>query len=195
MININLLPWREQEDKQKKEAFKVVLIAEIAITIFIIILMYFLIGPQTKMYQHQKSLLQQEVNVTNVEITELSDVPTKKEAIQVKLNTYKLARQSGQLTLDILEVIGENIPKELTLQRVIRNNLEVTLIGHSPTNEKINDFIDSLAKQAKFSRTTLKESKFHDEDDDNKAIKFELDIVLAEKKDTPKQGSSNASKK
>jgi len=87
MAKINLLPWREELRRQKKQDFFTAIGLSVLATIAIIGCVHLYIEGLKEYQQQRNKLLQDEIALLDKQITEIQEIETKKAKLLAKIDS------------------------------------------------------------------------------------------------------------
>ena len=114
MININLLPWREEEHRKQKSSLFISLGSYIAIMVIIIVTINFSLNKVIAVQKQRNQILQQEIQNTEKIIQTTQSSKNELVEIQQKLATVKkLYNSRRELMLALNNINNINLLKHL----------------------------------------------------------------------------------
>lgn len=155
MIQINLLPWREQERSKKRLQFFTTLGIFIGITLFILVLVHlyldYLISNQNKRINYLQTVLGEK----QAEFFKLKDQQKKQNTIQTELTFLNGLRENSYQAIRLLNELVKVVPPTITLEKITRTGNKITLIGNAQSELQITLFMKNITQSAFFNQPTL----------------------------------------
>ena len=167
MIQINLLPWREQMRKRKQNRFGIV--AMIAAGLGLLSSIFFHLHYASKIGSQLKrnEMLQ---NVVNEETAHLNDLnKQKKELVDVdnQLHFIYALRESSYRAVRVLNEISIANPDTVTLYKLVRSGPNIQVFGKAKSNLQVTQFMENIEKSNYFSQPVLTEISGKENDGSN----------------------------
>lgn len=155
MIRINLLMARAVRRK-------VGLRKEISIFVFVLIVLFLLIGLVQWIYVNQSRGLQSQISDRKVKLDKLRSLKRQidKYKANIKLREEKLAvintlQKNKARPVQILDELSIHIPNKMCLRSLKKQGVQLELEGWALTDEVIANFMTSLQNSKYFSRVEL----------------------------------------
>jgi Tfp pilus assembly protein PilN len=182
---INLLPSQYKQELKREEGWKLILILEILILIFLICLTLILFSVKISIsgqLEAQKILLgQEEKKFNESQIQNLEDKIITSSRTFVQLNSFY---QSQAGLTEILEKISETLPSSVYLTTLNFNLLtgseeekylaQIYLLGYSPTREILLEFKKNLEKEQTFGEIYFPSSNWVRPADIDFSVNFKI---------------------
>jgi type IV pilus assembly protein PilN len=174
MIQINLLPWREQARKVNKTRFFIwmsVFIGIALITLLLFHIQYYLIfSNQQKLNKY----LESEINQEQIILSALDQQQQAKQALEKQLSYIINLHKTSFRAIKLLNELVSLIPHNISLNKIIRNDNKITLMGSSKTDVDLSIFKQSIAKSPIFNQPVLTEIST---EKNSSTINFTLDVL------------------
>lgn len=178
MNKINLLPWREENKKKRKQLFKFEIVAVIAFTIFAVIFLHFVKTRQSSFYEQQNKLLQAEIQRLNTENAQLTPfLETQKTLIKNidLINSLEFHRYIG---VKMLNAIVPSIPNDIYLTKIKFDKHSLELQGNATSNIAISKLVDKVGENAIFGPVRISQVS-EEKDKDITLTKFQVNTSLS----------------
>ena len=155
MIRINLLMARAVRRK-------VGLRREISIFVFVLVVLFFIIGLFQWIYWNQSTGLQDQIKVQKVKLEKLRALKKQigKYKANIKLLEKKLdiiteLKKNKAMPVQILDVLSTNIPDKMSLRSLKKQGAKLELSGWALDDEVIANFMTNLQRSRYFTRVEL----------------------------------------
>jgi type IV pilus assembly protein PilN len=175
MVKINLLPWREELQKQKQQEFLIALGVALLITGLLFAAGYFYIEGQKTYQQQRNTYLEEEIKILKKKIAEIKDINTKKNKLREKIKVIEDFQANRSEIIHIMDELRKITPKGISLSSVIQKEDKFEFKGFLISN---NDADASLLMNA------ITQSAWLDLDE------IGLKIVDGRKRVEPKEGDT-----
>lgn len=157
MIQINLLPWREQRKKQQQTRFGVVVAMFVGFGVFVTVFFHMHYSAKIKHQEARNVMLQTSLDREAAELTTLNK--QRKEMIDVddQLHFIYNLRDTSFRAVRLLNELAIVNPEAVTLFKIIRAGNEITVFGKAKSNLQITLFMESIEKSKFFAQPVLTE--------------------------------------
>lgn len=145
MVQINLLPWREQERKRLKIQFLTMLGFGLICVISIVIMTHFVFSYMLTSQLHRNAFLSEQINQV---ITETSTLETeKKNGMKTLDNLRFIIRLQAKnfQTIQVLNEITKHVPTAIVLDKIDKSDNALLLEGSAVSNTDVTQFIKELS--------------------------------------------------
>lgn len=157
MIQINLLPWREQARQIQKQRFTIAVGMSVLVTFLIIMLIHFYLSSIDTRQQDANNYLQTVLGQEQMQLTELQKQKQNAILIEFRLRYLIGLKQSSFKTVKMLTELEHIIPETVSLNSLNRSGKTVILIGSAPTDLDISHFMENIKKSTDLTRPVLTE--------------------------------------
>ncbi|MDF3054908.1 MAG: hypothetical protein K0Q74_815 [Gammaproteobacteria bacterium] len=167
MININLLPWREIEQKKKIKQFLLQLC--IAFLVSFLLCLFFYLNLKNEIFFYQKKIisLERKISVENSSPNSHFMKIISSTTGAKKIDILETKMDENNFLLNTLFFVGENIPSDIYLNSVDKKEDGVQLSGRAMSQESVVLFAKNLEKNFSHKKvslsefTTIEEGKFN----------------------------------
>ena len=178
MIDINLLPWRNEQRKNNKQALLISATIAIFIALVAILLIHNHYANKISIQEVRNQLLRKEIRVVVAKSQELEKFKDIKAELTHKIQTLENIRYERYQTLKLFHEIASITPDGIFLQKMDRDKNTITLTGYANSNALISRLIKKIDDEKHFINPTINEvtTKMGDT---SRTIGFELKFNLA----------------
>lgn len=155
MIQINLLPWREQARKAKKARLAFLAGGCAVLAVLSVGLIHLQYRSEIK---HQQQRNKEMLGYLEKENNELFDLKKKKvevEIIDKQLEFIFALRHAGFKAVDILNELAKVSPETVTLDKIVREDDVITVFGKAKSNLQITLFMENIKQSKLFNQPVL----------------------------------------
>ncbi|MBE9548685.1 MAG: PilN domain-containing protein [Proteobacteria bacterium] len=148
MAKINLLPWREEQRKERQREFFMLLIfsAVAAIGLVFVVLTY--LGGTLSVQNQRNQYLQSQISDMDQQIKEISELEKTREALVARKQVIEDLQSKRSLTVQLLNELVTTTPVGVTLTNLQQLGLEVTISGTAQSNARVSQFLTKLGTSA-----------------------------------------------
>lgn len=144
MAKINLLPWREELRKQKKQNFLVALGLSALVTLVIIGLIHAYINGQQEYQEHRNKMLQDEIALLDIKIVEIRLIEDKKRKLLAKIDLIQKLQESRPEIVHLFDEIPKSTPDGVFLTKITQTGADLTFEGKSQSNARVSAFMRAI---------------------------------------------------
>jgi type IV pilus assembly protein PilN len=155
MIQINLLPWREQARKENRIRFFVQMSTFIGISLFCLVILHIIFSLKFSAQQKLNNYLEDEINQEQNLLSDSTVKQDQKKSLEMQLrfiiNLHKINIQAIQLLNELTILVSRNI----SLNKIIKIGNKIILMGAAKSNADLTLFKNDLAKSKIFNQLVL----------------------------------------
>ena len=160
MILINLLPYREQRRKQRKEAFFAGLGAAALVGGLLVGAGYLLLDLFINNQQSRNSYLQGEIDRLDAQIKDIASLREEIDSLTRRQNAVEALQGERNLPVHLLNELARLVPEGVYFTSVKQTDKEVQLTGLAQTQERISELLRNTAYSSEWLvKPELVESK------------------------------------
>lgn len=155
MIQINLLPWREQERKQQQARFGIIVGVFAGFGLFLTVFFHMHYSSRVERQLQRNVLLQSALDEESNSLMTLNK--KKKELVNIdeQLHYIYELRDSSFRAVRLLNELAAVSPDSITLYKIIRMGDTVNIFGKAKSNLQITLFMDGIEKSKYFGQPVL----------------------------------------
>ncbi|MCF6262184.1 MAG: PilN domain-containing protein [Xanthomonadales bacterium] len=144
MAKINLLPWRDEQRKERQREFFLLLIfsAVAAIGLVFVVLTY--LGGTLSVQNDRNAYLQTQIKDMDKQIEEIAELEKTREALFARKQVIEDLQSKRSLTVQLLNELVTTTPVGVTLTNLRQMGLEVTISGTAQSNARVSEFLTQL---------------------------------------------------
>ena len=144
MARINLLPWREEQRRDRQRQFLVTML----VTSVLGVVLVFMIGvAYEQKIQHQQSrnqLVQQEIRQLEIRIRKIDELERTRSRLISRKQVIERLQASRSMTVELLDNLARTIPVGVTLSTVRQQGSTLALGGNSQSNARVSAYLKEL---------------------------------------------------
>jgi type IV pilus assembly protein PilN len=181
MARINLLPWREELRKQKKQKFLETIGLSVLLTLIIFGLVHMYIEG-LKAYQEQRNrMLQTEIALLDKKIIEIKSIEEKKSKLLSKIELIQKLQKSRPEIVHLFDEIPKATPDGVFLTKFTQKGSELTFEGKSQSNARVSAFMTAIDASSWLQTPTLNVIQKPEKTDSEQLSDFSLHATLGKK--------------
>ena len=157
MIDINLLPWREEQLKKERTTTITLLVTSIALSLTFTLIVYFIFSSQVSQQQQRNKIIESEITKTTIAMQDYNKIKKQKLILDNNLKVYEGIQQDRYQTVKIFNEVTALIPKSIYLSSFTREDNTITLSGESYTNQAIPTLVKKIDNSNYLNKPTISE--------------------------------------
>ncbi|MGR9088626.1 MAG: PilN domain-containing protein [Gammaproteobacteria bacterium] len=144
MARINLLPWRDELRKQKKQDFIFAIALSMLGTIGILIGVHFYIEGLKEYQEARNKKLQAEIVLLDKKIAEIKTIEEKKNKLLEKINVIQKLQESRPEIVHLFDEIPKTTPDGIFLTKFSQVGELLTFEGKTESNARVSAFMRAI---------------------------------------------------
>ena len=144
MAKINLLPWREELRKEKKQEFMAMLGAAAVVAALVWGGVHFY---HTQLIQYHKSrnvYLKEEIAKLDKKIEEIKQLQKEKERLLARMRAIEELQGNRPLIVRMLDELVNNLPEGVSLLKLSQKGNNITINGVAQSNARVSTFMRNI---------------------------------------------------
>lgn len=155
MPKINLLPWREEQRRQKQNAFIQISALIGLVTLLIITAAGQLINYRIDAQNERNQLIQSQINILNTEIKEVRALQKKRDQLLSWIGVVQNLQHNRSDIVRIMNAVTLATSSQLYLTRLQLEGRTLTLEGEAADNRQISNLMRNLSPAKILANPTL----------------------------------------
>ncbi|MBY0544549.1 MAG: PilN domain-containing protein [Gammaproteobacteria bacterium] len=157
MVNINLLPWRAQRDKEKQREFIVLLSISIGISLFICFIIHMVIASSLSNQLAVNDYLTQQINDVDAQIIQVKDIKQQKGDLIQRLFIIHELETSRVLLVEMFNNFANILPDGVYLTSIKKNKNLIIITGKARSNQQVSLLMENIDNSSSFANPVLTE--------------------------------------
>lgn len=155
MIQINLLPWREQLRQDKKLLFLKRALFALGLTLLFLIILHFYHLSLIHNQQFLDNYLQSEIDQNQLLLNQLNSQKVEKNSLEAQLHFIANIYEKNYKVVRLLNELIKLIPNNISIEKINRKDNKITFAGRASSDAEITQFIQRLARSPIFEHPEL----------------------------------------
>ena len=196
MILINLLPYREERRKRRKQAFFAGLGLSFAVGVGIAALGWLLLQTMIEQQRTRNTYLQTQISQLDGQIKDISTLREEIDALTRRQKAVEALQAERNTPVHLLNELARLTPEGVYLSGIKQTDKLVTLTGLAQTQERVSELMRNASREAQWlERPELAEIKLANVATSARDAKrlFDFTLKLTLKGLTPEPASGAAS--
>jgi type IV pilus assembly protein PilN len=145
MPRINLLPWREQQRKDRKLAFTVGIGAAVFAALVATFAGYLFVGAQIEAQQARNDRLRTEIGTLDRQIEEINSLEAQKQKFIARMQIIEKLQRSRPEIVHVFDTFTHTIPDGTYLTSVTQSGQRFKIRGVAQSATRVSTFMRNLA--------------------------------------------------
>jgi type IV pilus assembly protein PilN len=155
MAFINLLPWREAQQKAQQTRFMTLLTAAGLISFGGIFALSAIYSAKIDGQDGRNNFLQNEISVLEQRIVEIRELEQRKKSLQKRMELIAQLQSSRNLGTQIMDEIATVVPAGVYLTNLQKQGPSLLLVGKSESNNRLSAMIRSVENSSLLGQPLL----------------------------------------
>jgi len=155
MARINLLPWREEERRERQRQFMYSIMGTLVLGAVLVLLVGLFFDQRISHQESRNQLIQSEINRLEQRIVRIKELESTRNRLLSRKQIIESLQASRSLTVELLDKLAKTIPMGITLMNVRQQGPNLTLLGTSQSNARVSAYLQSLEEMDLFVKPEL----------------------------------------
>lgn len=148
MAKINLLPWREEERKERKRQFFSMTILCVILSCMMMFMIKFSIDHTIAEQGTRNSYLSSEIVVLDGQIKQIEQLEKERADLEQRMKIIQDLQQSRPLIVHLFDDLPRLLPDGLFLTEIERKDNILTIKGRTESNPRVASFMRNIENSA-----------------------------------------------
>lgn len=155
MARINLLPWREEQRKQRQRKFLSTLLGTVILGFVLVFLVITIFDQKISHQRMRNELVKKEIAKLEVRIKKIDQLERTRARLISRKEVIERLQASRSTTVELLDNLAKSIPVGVTLVTVRQQGPNLALVGTSQSNARVSAYLRELESNALFLNPQL----------------------------------------
>lgn len=143
-IRINLLDWRAERRRQRKQRFLAILGLAAAASLAVVVIGYLSMGAAVSHQQARNQYLTQQIAELEKQIKEIQELEKVKQNLLARMRVIEQLQQNRSATVHFFDEIINTLPDGVYLTSIKQSAQLVTIDGVAESNGRISSYLKNL---------------------------------------------------
>ncbi|MFN7096323.1 MAG: PilN domain-containing protein [Gammaproteobacteria bacterium] len=157
MININLLPWRIQLQKEKQREFVFLIIVGLVCSIFLCIVIHIYLAAQLSRQSAINDYLLQQISQVDQKIAEVNNIKQQKNDLIKRLYIIHQLQTSRVELVEMFNNFANVLPEGIYITSIKKQHNIITITGQARSNQQVSQLMKNIAASNSFVSPVLTE--------------------------------------
>ncbi len=144
MARINLLPWREEQRKERMKQFQTIAGLAAFLMVAIIILVHIRVGGIVENQMSRNNYLQKEIKTLEKQIAEIKELEKEKSNLLARMNIIQQLQSSRPQVVHVFDQIVSTIPAGVYLTSIKNIGPNITFDGFAQSNARVSSYMRNI---------------------------------------------------
>ena len=144
MAHINLLPWREELNKQRQRQFAFVSGGSVIMAGLIVLLTHLHIDGKITNQNQRNSFLESEIELLNKRIGRIKELENMKADLLARMNVIQQLQSSRPESVHLMDELVRTIPEGVYLKSFNQRGRNLTMKGVAQSNARVSDYMRNI---------------------------------------------------
>ena len=187
MANINLLPWREAQLRERNRSTLTICIAMWIAAGLVVMAGKLIMDARISNQGAGNSYLKSEINALAKVIKEIDDLKAKRDALLARMQVIQNLQQNRSQIVHMFDDLVKQLPKGVYYDQVRKNGKSLNIKGFAQSNERVSALMRNLDSSDWFDQSSLKQV---DVVDTNGLLVSQFVIDVKEQNESGKQNDA-----
>jgi len=144
MARINLLPWREELNRQKQREFIVSAMGGVIIAGLIVLMSHMHFEGRIENQNQRNAFLQSEITVLNQRIGRIQELEKMKDNLLARMNVIQELQSSRPESVHLMDELVRTLPEGVYLKRFVQRTRNLEMDGIAQSNARVSDYMRNI---------------------------------------------------
>jgi len=150
MARINLLPWREEQRRERQRQFMSTLLMTSILGVVLVFLAGTVYNQKIKHQQFRNELVKKEIRKLETRIKRIDELERTRARLISRKQVIERLQASRAMTVELLDKLAKSIPVGVTLQSMRQQGATLVLAGTSQSNARVSAYLKELEQNDLF---------------------------------------------
>ena len=145
MPRINLLPWRDQQRRERQLAFFVALGGAVAVAAVVAFVAYLMLGAMIDAQDERNLRLKSEIKILDKQIEEINDLEAQKQKFISRMQIIEKLQRSRPEVVHLFDELVKVMPDGTYLTSVKESNNKLKFEGVAQSSTRVSSLMRNIA--------------------------------------------------
>jgi len=155
MSQINLLPWREADKKQRQQQFFTLSAISLASTLAVMVVLNLFIVSLVDNQKQRNGLLTHEMQAFDVKLGKIKELRGRKDKLQERIDLVQSLQRSRNTPTKLMNTLPQLVPAGVNLATLTFKNDVIKINGTSDSNTRLAVLLRNIEESDWLSNGTL----------------------------------------
>jgi len=144
MARINLLPWREEQRRERQKQFLTSLMMTTILGVVLVFLGGMVFNQKISHQQLRNDLVKGEIQKLEVRIKRIDELERTRQRLISRKEVIETLQASRSITVELLDNLAKSIPVGVALTTIRQQGSTLVLAGTSQSNARVSAYLKEL---------------------------------------------------
>jgi type IV pilus assembly protein PilN len=155
MARINLLPWREEQRRDRQRQFMSTLLMTSILGVILVFAGIAVYDQKIKHQQFRNQVIQKEISQLETRIKRIDELERTRARLISRKQIIERLQASRSMTVELLDKLAKTIPVGVTLTSIRQQGPTLALTGTSQSNARVSAYLRELVQNDLFLNPQL----------------------------------------
>lgn len=155
MARINLLPWREEQRRERQRQFLLTLLITAVLGVVVVFIVGVVYDQKINHQQLRNDLVKSEIRGLEKRIKRIDELERTRARLISRKQVIERLQASRSMTVELLDNLAKSIPVGITLATIRQQGSTLALVGSSQSNARVSAYLRELESNDLFIRPQL----------------------------------------
>ena len=150
MARINLLPWREEQRRERQRQFMSTLLMTSILGVVLVFLAGTVYDQKIKHQNFRNELVKKEIRKLETRIKRIDELERTRARLISRKQVIERLQASRAMTVELLDKLAKTIPVGVTLTSMRQQGTTLVLAGSSQSNARVSAYLKELGQNDLF---------------------------------------------
>ena len=156
MANINLLPWREAQRRERNRVTMLGCLAMLGIAAFIVFLGKSYMDSRIQHQKDRNAYVQSEIDALSEVIKEIEDLKDKRDQLLARMEVIQTLQTNRSQIVHVFDDLVTKLPKGVYYDNIAKAAKKFTIGGKAQSNGRVSALMRNLDSSDWFDNSSLK---------------------------------------
>ena len=151
MAHINLLPWREEERKQKQKEFASTSTISAVLAGVLVLVAHLYVNGKIEYQNQRNNYIQTEIDILNKRIGRIQELESMKQGLLARMNVIQDLQSSRPESVHMMDELVRSLPDGVFLNLFKQRSKKLTMEGIAQSNARVSDYMRNIDTSEWFS--------------------------------------------
>jgi type IV pilus assembly protein PilN len=155
MPRINLLPWREEQRKQRQKDFAVSAAIAVVFGLLVVFFTNYVFVQRIDNQARRNDLLKQEIALLDQQIAEIRDLEAQKDRLLARMGIIEQLQRSRPEIVHLFDQIVRTLPDGVYLTSINQDGKRLQIKGRAESSTRVSTLMRNIDASTSLSNPTL----------------------------------------
>lgn len=144
MPSINLLPWREEQRKTRKQTFQLRLVLAVIAGIVVLVLIWFGLNGAISNQNERNAYLKGQIQQIDKQIADIKTLKEQKAQMLARMNIIEQLQDSRMAAVHLFDQLVKTLPPGIYLTDVSQNGGQISIQGVAESSARVSTYMRNI---------------------------------------------------